>query len=163
QSADQQVFAQIAAWLNAGEACWLCTIAATVGAAPRPVGSLLACNGAGDVVGSLSGGCVADDLLEKLRSGGLEIGAPGLLGSGVTPEQNERLGLPCGGRLQVLIERWTPDPSLRAQLHTLLDLLQRRRIVRRQLDRATGRWSVSETMTHVPLQLGERDVVQCYG
>lgn len=163
QSLDQQVFAQVLRWLDAGESCWLCTVVATIGAAPRPVGSLLACNTRGEVVGSLSGGCVEDDLLEKLRSGELRIESPQLIEYGVTPEQNERLGLPCGGRLHVLVECWQPLPALRETLHTLLALLDRRRIAWRELDRRSGAWRIGETDDYSALQLSGTTLRQCYG
>lgn len=161
-SLDQQVFRQVSQWLRAGEGCWLCTVVATFGAAPRPIGSLLACT-VEQLVGSLSGGCVEDDLLEKLRSGELRIERPQLFEYGVTPEQNERLGLPCGGRLQVLVERWEPDAVPLGQLDLLWDLLARRRIARRRLDLASGDWQVDEADTFAALQLTAHEMRQCYG
>lgn len=161
-SLDQQVFRQVAQWLAAGESCWLCTIVATFGAAPRPVGSLLACT-RDQFVGSLSGGCVEDDLLEKLRSGELQITRPQLFEYGVTPEQNERLGLPCGGRLQVLVEQWQPTATLLSQMMSLLELLDRRRIVCRSLDLSSSSWSVQAVEEFAPLQLSDTAMQQCYG
>ncbi len=161
-SLDQQVFDQVARWLEVGESCWLCTVVATFGAAPRPVGSLLACT-RDSFAGSLSGGCVEDDLLEKLRSGELRIDQPQVLEYGVTPEQNERLGLPCGGRLQILVERWTSSPELLDTLRQLQSLLQRRRIVERLLDMRSGDWQIAEVNTFTALQLSTEMVRQCYG
>src|SRR5690606_40564182 len=66
-SIDQQVFQQVSRWLEAGETCWLCTVLATFGAAPRPIGSLLACTQT-ELVGSLSGGCVEDDRSDEHTS-----------------------------------------------------------------------------------------------
>ena len=161
-SLDQQVFHQVSRWLQAGEPCWLCTILATVGAAPRPVGSLLACTQT-EAVGSLSGGCVEDDLLEKLRTGELKITRPQIFEYGVTPEQNERLGLPCGGRLQVLVERWLPDPQILAALQQLSVLLQQRRITQRELDLQNSNWNIREVAEFSPLQFSETTLQQCYG
>lgn len=161
-SLDQQVFQQLSRWLAAGETCWLCTILATFGAAPRPVGSLLACTRE-QLVGSLSGGCVEDDLLEKLRSGALNIQRPQILEYGVTAEQNERLGLPCGGRLQVLVERWLPTPDMCAELQRLSTLLAQRRIAQRELDVHSGNWRIDERAEFMPLQYSADALVQCYG
>ena len=161
-SLDQQFFRQVSQWLQAGESCWLCTIVATFGAAPRPVGSLLACT-RDPFAGSLSGGCVEDDLLEKLRSGELQISRPQVFEYGVTPEQNERLGLPCGGRLQVMVEQWLPTPEVLSGLTILSDLLAQRRIVRRTLDLETSRWHVEEVNEFAPLQLSLTAMGQCYG
>jgi xanthine dehydrogenase accessory factor len=161
ESLDQQVFHQVARWLDDGRSCWLCTVVATIGAAPRPVGSLLACNRDGAVVGSLSGGCVEDDLLEKLRSGELAITHPLIVEYGVTPEQNERLGLPCGGRLQVLVEHWHPDVLL--PLRQLIQLLDQRRIARRYLDLDNSTWRVEEAAEFAALALADKTLQQSYG
>jgi hypothetical protein len=69
QAVDKEVLDQVNAWLSDGAACWLATVVQTWGSSPRPVGSLLTCNEHGVVVGSLSGGCVEDDLLGKTDSG----------------------------------------------------------------------------------------------
>jgi len=161
-SIDQQVFQQVSRWLEAGESCWLCTVLATFGAAPRPIGSLLACTQT-ELVGSLSGGCVEDDLLEKLRRGEIQITQPQMFEYGVTPEQNERLGLPCGGRLHILVERWLPAESLKKELGDLLALLGTRRIAQRFLDMKTALWSVQEVQDFSALNYSEASMQQCYG
>ncbi|MET0378667.1 MAG: XdhC family protein [Spongiibacteraceae bacterium] len=163
ESIDQQVFQQVARWLAIGKPCWLGTVVATIGAAPRPIGSLLACNADGEVIGSLSGGCVEDDLLEKLRSGELAITKPQIVEYGVTPEQNERLGLPCGGRLHVLVEYWSAQPAVLEALNRLNGLLQRRRIVSRQLDLGSGIWQIEEIGEFTALDLSATALRQCYG
>ena len=106
---DQQVLRQLQHWLDAGQSCFLCTIVGTVGSSPRPVGSLLACNDQGQLVGSLSGGCVEENLLERLGRGELAQQQPEAVEYGVVAEENERLGLPCGGRLTILVERIRAD------------------------------------------------------
>ena len=74
QAVDNEVLGRTLAWLEAGKPCWLATVVATWGSSPRPVGSLLACDREGHVTGSLSGGCVEDDLLEKaLESGATDV------------------------------------------------------------------------------------------
>ncbi|MFM7785738.1 MAG: XdhC family protein, partial [Gammaproteobacteria bacterium] len=95
ESAEEQVLAALAVWLTAGIPAWLCTIVAISGSSPRPLGTLMACNGAGEQAGSLSGGCVEEDLIERLRSGRCAAGSPELVDYGLTAEENERLGLPC--------------------------------------------------------------------
>ncbi len=162
-SIDQQVFQQVQRWLNTNVSCWLCTVVATIGAAPRPIGSLLAYNEHGDLVGSLSGGCVEDDLLAKLHCGELQIDKPRILEYGVTAEENERLGLPCGGRLHVLVEHWPATAAVRGEIETLHALLQRRKIARRKLDLTTGSWRVEETQQFLPLELTATALAQCYG
>ena len=103
-SDEQQVLAALRDWLAQGEAAWLCTIVEVSGSSPRPLGALMACRGDGLIAGSLSGGCVEEDLVERLGRGEMAQAQPELLTYGLSAEQNERLGLPCGGRLVVLVE-----------------------------------------------------------
>lgn len=128
RAADQEVLTQVADWLAAGNACWLATVVATWGSSPRPVGSLLACNQDGIMVGSLSGGCVEDDLLEQLLAGQLAATEAMIFEYGVTADETERLGLPCGGRLTVYLEPLRPaqDPTLLPEFEQLVEALERR-------------------------------------
>ncbi len=66
---DHQVIQTCKEWLKDDKQTWLCTILRTHGSSPRPVGSLLAFNADGFQAGSLSGGCVEDDLMERVRNG----------------------------------------------------------------------------------------------
>lgn len=90
----------------------------TWGSSPRPVGSILALAGNGSVVGSVSGGCIEDDLIERCvrpDTGDLlhsKVGAPVLLTYGITSDEAHRFGLPCGGTLELLVERNPPAASL---------------------------------------------------
>jgi len=108
-SLDHQVVVQLSKWLATGKQCWLCTIISTFGSSPRPVGSLLACNEDGLYVGSLSGGCVEDDLRESINRRELATEKPEKIKYGVTVEDVQRLGLPCGGTLEVVIEPIRPE------------------------------------------------------
>lgn len=162
-SIDQQVFHQAQNWLNTNISCWLCTVVATVGAAPRPIGSLLAYSEHGELAGSLSGGCVEDDLLAKLHNGELKIDKPQLLEYGVTAEENERLGLPCGGRLHVLVEHWPANAAVRAQTEKLHTLLQQRKVAARYLDLMTGLWRIEEAKNFSALELTATTLTQFYG
>ena len=104
QSLDHQVLSQLEQWLALGARPWLCTIVSTVGSSPRPIGSLLAFND-GHTVGTLSGGCVEEDLLEKIAQGMIASDRPQRMEYGVSAEENERLGLPCGGRLGIVVQQ----------------------------------------------------------
>src|SRR5512139_3279095 len=137
ESAEQEVLGALAGWLREGRQAWLCTIVEISGSSPRPLGSIMACAADGRVCGSLSGGCVEEDLIEKLRAGELAGAAPELRTYGLSAEENERLGLPCGGRLGVVVEPCRAATHL-AHVETLLELLAARRCVRRELRLADG-------------------------
>ncbi|MFG6467982.1 XdhC family protein [Roseateles sp. BYS87W] len=110
------------------------TITRTWGSAPRPVGSLVAVRGDGLIAGSVSGGCIEDDLIAQLRAGSLALRQPHLLRYGVGAEEARRFGLPCGGTLELMLEPLGPHSALDA----LLGHLTRGERVRRTLDLATG-------------------------
>jgi xanthine dehydrogenase accessory factor len=132
QTLDQAVLEAALGWLAAADRrVWLCTIVAGTGSAPRPPGTLLACDSAGGQVGSLSGGCIEDDLLERLREGRLPDTAA-VVEYGVSAEENERLGLPCGGRLQVLVQPLDPDRD-GAWLRAALAAMAERRCLLREV------------------------------
>ncbi|MCG8415219.1 MAG: XdhC family protein [Pseudomonadales bacterium] len=117
QSSQQQIVTHVAKWLGSGQAVWLCTILKTWGSSPRPIGAMMACTLGGELVGSISGGCIEEDFLEQLQDGSLktqydeEGGKPFIVKYGVTAEEQARLKLPCGGQLHVLLEfiEATPD------------------------------------------------------
>ncbi len=132
-SLDLQVLTQARDWHAQGHAVWLVTVIETWGSAPRPPGALLAMRGDGLVVGSVSGGCVEDDLMERVRQGE-RVGAPSLVTYGVTKEEAARFGLPCGGNLRLLQEplqdtRWIDEVLARTAQHEL---------VARRLELASG-------------------------
>ena len=133
-AADEEVITRVKTWLDAGSNCWLATVIGTWGSSPRPVGSLLACDPDGHLVGSLSGGCVEDDLLEKLTRGELARDNAQFFTYGVTDEESEKFGLPCGGSLRIVIEPLSPDADTRAHIDHLCRALAGRRHVRRTVD-----------------------------
>ncbi|MFN7042598.1 MAG: XdhC family protein [Acidovorax temperans] len=102
-SLDLQVLQQAKQWFDGGRAVWLVTVIETWGSAPRPPGALLAMRDDGLVVGSVSGGCVEDDLIDRVRNGE-RVGMPSLMTYGVTKEEAARFGLPCGGNLRLVQE-----------------------------------------------------------
>src|SRR4051794_39670154 len=89
-------------WQAAGHRVTLGTVVRTWGSAPRPIGAMLVIRDDGQIVGSVSGGCVEDDLVEKVASGQLARHAPELATYGVRTEDAQRWGLPCGGTLQLV-------------------------------------------------------------
>lgn len=155
QAVDNEVLSHVRDWLEAGEKCWLCTVVATYGSSPRPVGSLLTCDTNGHVVGSLSGGCVEDDLLEKLEAGTLAPDKPEIMKYGLTPEDTERLGLPCGGHLHIVVEPLRADAARLKNFNHIVERLDARRCVRREVHLGSGRTSVADVDRAEALTLDE--------
>ena len=89
-SVDIEVLRSAEAWRKAGHRVTFGTIVRTWGSAPRPVGALVVIRDDGQVVGSVSGGCVEDDLIEKVRAGGVAKDKPQLITYGVTNEEATR-------------------------------------------------------------------------
>ena len=138
---DLSVLRQIVAWQDAGHAVVLGTITRTWGSAPRPVGSLVGVRNDGQIAGSVSGGCIEDDLIARVRAGALALTSPELMRYGVGAEEATRFGLPCGGTLELLLEPLQPY----SKIAELLARLAAGGRVRRVLDRPSG------TVTlHVP-------------
>ena len=132
-SLDLQVLSQARDWFTQGHKVWLVTVIETWGSAPRPPGALLCLRGDGLVVGSVSGGCVEDDLIDRLRHGE-RVDKPSLITYGVTKEEAARFGLPCGGNLRLVQE---PLQSV-AWIDEVLARTARHELVARRLDLNTG-------------------------
>ena len=143
ENADTEVLKQLTRWVEAGQMAWLCTVVKTWGSSPRPIGSLLCCNDEGHVVGSLSGGCIEEHLLERLKDGKLATEKPELTIYGATEEEIERFQLPCGGQLHVVIEPMADKTHLPA-LRQIVTRLATRECIERTLDIATGNIQVEE-------------------
>jgi len=152
QAVDKEVLGQVLTWLRAGDACWLATVVQTWGSSPRPVGSLFACNAQGHIVGSLSGGCVEEDLLEKLTAGQLAADAAQFYEYGVTAEDTEKFGLPCGGHLYIVVEPQTPNAATVTHFTALNDALAHRYCARRTVNLISGATDVKQVEKHAPLQ-----------
>ena len=131
---DLHVLRQVALWKATGHGVVLGTITRTWGSAPRPPGSSVAIRDDGLVVGSVSGGCIEDDLVDKARAGVLASGVPQVLRYGIDADAAHRFGLPCGGLIELVLEPVLP----RSQLDLLLQRLEAGQRVRRVLTLASG-------------------------
>lgn len=131
---DLSVLRTAAGWRAESRGVVLGTITRTWGSAPRPVGSLVAVRDDGQIAGSVSGGCIEDDLVAQLRAGSLQLARPTPLRYGVGAEEARRFGLPCGGTLELMLEPLGPQSGL----DELLAKLERGERVRRTLDLPTG-------------------------
>ncbi|RJG01307.1 XdhC family protein [Noviherbaspirillum sedimenti] len=136
---DQQVLEAVRRWARAGHRFALVTVARTWGSAPRPPGSWMALRDDGQVQGSVSGGCIETDLVERVLHGGFESTVPLLMKYGVTQDEARRFGLPCGGAMELVIE---PCPDL-AALNDLSERIAQGQLARRTI--TIGQQSVSIT------------------
>lgn len=147
---DLQVIQQATTWLEQDRCVWLCTVLATFGSAPRGPGSLLAALSTGECCGSLSGGCVEEDFLERLgRHEFVEHNHVVRYGEGgLAPS----LELPCGGVLDVLVEKFEPDCAAKTHFAVLLGALQgRQRVVRHITLGTTARDTQSDAGATAPV------------
>ncbi|MGZ0782027.1 XdhC family protein [Pseudomonas saponiphila] len=135
-SVDLNVLRSVLEWRRAGRGVVLYSVVQTWGSAPRPPGAMLALRDDGVVIGSVSGGCIEDDLISRLGDGRLAPQGPPvqLVTYGVTVEEAARFGLPCGGTLRLTEER-VGDPSWVAEL---LQRCAAHQIVARELNLSTG-------------------------
>lgn len=169
ENLDVMVLRTLRDWRAAGKRALLATVVRTWGSSPRPIGSIMALAEDGAVVGSVSGGCIEDDLIYRFTqayanqrtqaSGGKEpgheipSGPPSFVKYGVTADEAHRFGLPCGGTLELLLE-FDPDAAM---LGTLVRSLEAGRLMRRSVRLADGQVSLSEASA--PEELSMRDDV----
>ena len=149
-SSQQQIIGRTLHWLGSEQSVWLCTILKTWGSSPRPVGAMMACTPKGDLVGSISGGCIEEDFLEQLQNGQLkqrfhdEGDIPFVVKYGVTAEEQARLKLPCGGQLHVLLEFIEPTDLNKGMFARLLDALEQHTCVSRIVNLESGAISTAD-------------------
>jgi xanthine dehydrogenase accessory factor len=137
ENLDLLVLRDLLDWRRAGQRALLVTVVRTWGSSPRPVGSILALSDTGRVTGSVSGGCIEDDLAYRYRQhwrDGDAPTAPVFLSYGVSADEAHRFGLPCGGTLELLVEH---DPDA-AELEAMLGRLAQGGLVRRRVALADG-------------------------
>ncbi len=139
-SVDTQVLKKANEWVRGGERAVMGTIVRTWGSAPRPVGSLVVIRADGLVVGSVSGGCIEDDLVDRVRANALAAIKPQRVKYGVTDEDAFRFGLPCGGTLELILEPVTGA----SRVGELLDRVSSGRQTVRTLDIKTGEVRLDE-------------------
>ena len=148
-SIDLEVLKTAAGWIADGLRCQLVTVIKTWGSSPRPIGATLAICDDGRVVGSVSGGCIEDDLIEQVRQHGIARTVPEIVSYGISADEAHRFGLPCGGTIELAIEPLSPASGV----EELLARLDRHELVARRLDLRTGAVSLSSaapgTVQHV--------------
>jgi len=156
---DLNVLRQATAWLTQGHRVVLGTITRTWGSAPRPPGSSVALRDDGLVAGSVSGGCIEDDLVDKARAGALTTGLPQVVRYGIDTDTAQRFGLPCGGLIELVLEPVLP----RTRLDDLLARLDAGQRVRRVLTIASGVVDLQPGNTTDELALTDTTLVTHHG
>jgi xanthine dehydrogenase accessory factor len=156
---DLNILRQVVAWRAAGHRVVMGTVTRTWGSAPRPVGSVVAVRDDGAIAGSVSGGCIEDDLIERTKAHALSATRPEVVRYGVSGDEAARFGLPCGGTLELVLEPLEEHSHVEA----LLKLLQGGAQVRRQLDLATGVAVLSEPEGADVVVLDESTFVTTHG
>ncbi|KAB0609442.1 XdhC family protein [Castellaniella defragrans] len=160
------VLKTLADWRALGRPALLVTVARTWGSSPRPVGSIMALCADGSVIGSVSGGCIEDDLIARYRG---DAGGPidtwharsgvEVLKYGIQADEAHRFGLPCGGTLELVLE-YNPDPML---LDQLIRRLREGRLVRRTLSLDDGRVTLVDSVASDILAMDARTLSTTFG
>jgi len=101
----KEIVDEVERWRERGEKVAVATVVATRMSAPRPVGAKFAVSESGAICGSVSGGCVESDVVEQARDV-LDSGVPKLLSYGISDDEALGVGLPCGGEIDVFVERF---------------------------------------------------------
>ena len=134
-SVDLEVLRRSAQWLGEGRRVLLVTVVQTWGSSPRPDGAMLAVRDDGLVVGSVSGGCIEDDIVARTRHDGMHQSACEVATYGVTADEARRFGLPCGGTIRLVLEPLTAGSGIA----DLLREIEAGRVTARRLELASGR------------------------
>ena len=180
---DVMVLRSLRDWRKSGHRALLATVVRTWGSSPRPVGSIMALCDSGSVVGSVSGGCIEDDLIDRFtkayanaaRVGSSDTstsrgtasadlsqipsGPPQHVKYGITADEAHRFGLPCGGTLELLLEF---DPAT-AQLEELVQRLEKGELVQRVTVLTTGESHLQASTSPQDLQIDTEKLVNTFG
>jgi len=176
ENIDVMVLRTLRDWRLAGQRALLATVVRTWGSSPRPVGSIMALCQDGSVVGSVSGGCIEDDLIYRFTrayapanapadaapsAGEQDIpsGPPRLVKYGISADEAHRFGLPCGGTLELLLE-FDPDA---ASLAALVQALASGQLMCRTVQLESGAVSLAVSDTPADLTLDAQTLVNTFG
>ncbi|MDP3230878.1 MAG: XdhC family protein [Acidovorax sp.] len=179
ENLDVMVLRTLQGWRAAGRRALLATVVRTWGSSPRPVGSIMALCEDGAVVGSVSGGCIEDDLIDRhtrayaqsapaSNAGSptdhptdhrIPSGPPTFVKYGVTADEAHRFGLPCGGTLELLLE-FDPDPD---SLAALIAALGAGRLMQRTVRLADGLVALQPAAAPADLVVDAQQLTNTFG
>ncbi len=103
-NADQDILVTAQSWMAAGRRVALATVVSTWGSAPRPTGSQMVVDADGRMMGSVSGGCIEGAVVEQAMAA-IDDGKTRLLDFGISDDQAWEVGLACGGKIQIFVEK----------------------------------------------------------
>ena len=158
-SIDLEVLHACAQWIRDGFRCEYVTVVRTWGSSPRPEGATMAIRADGMVVGSVSGGCIEDDLIAAVRAHGITRTKPEVVTYGISADEAHRFGLPCGGTIQLVVEPLGPH----SRMDELLALAQRRVLTRRTLQLESGAVELSAASPEDQLRMADGSLVSVHG
>ena len=158
ENLDLMVLRNLRDWRQAGRRALLVTVTRTWGSSPRPVGSIMAMAQGGAVVGSVSGGCIEDDMIAQYAQD-IPSGPPRQVKYGVSADEAHRFGLPCGGTLELLLE-FDPDAAL---LEQLVHTLERGELLERSVSLVDGRVELRGVTAPQPLRLTDQQLFNTFG
>ena len=167
ENLDVMVLRTLRDWRTAGKRALLATVVRTWGSSPRPVGSIMALCETGAVVGSVSGGCIEDDLIYQFTQAysgvatqkAIPSGPPSFVKYGVTADEAHRFGLPCGGTLELLLE-FDPDA---AALSALLTSLEAGQLMQRNVRLSDGQVTLAASAAPAELALSATELINTFG
>jgi xanthine dehydrogenase accessory factor len=167
ENLDVMVLRTLRDWRASGKRAVLATVVRTWGSSPRPVGSIMALCEDGSIVGSVSGGCIEDDLIHRFahaQAGGqtahaIPFGPPSFVKYGIKADEAHRFGLPCGGTLELLLE-FEPDAQ---SLAGLVEALEAGRLMRREVQLTNGLVTLEAADKPTELIIDSRRVLNTFG
>jgi len=156
---DAEVIDTAIAWLAQGYPLRLVTVLKTWGSSPRPPGSLMVMRQDGVHAGSVSGGCVEEDLLRRYRDKELSDTLPARIDYGVDRQEATRFGLPCGGRLELLVEALDDAASLKS----LAVSMKGQQLIARRVDLNSGRVTLTPATPDLEFAYTHEAVTRVFG
>ena len=162
-SIDVEVLQRCVDWVARGHRVVLATVTRTWGSSPRPVGSMLALRDDGVVCGSVSGGCIEDDLIDRARRSPLVTERPERVTYGVSADEARRFGLPCGGTMELVLEPLGANVHAPGGIGTLAARIAGGERVARELDFASGRTRLRPARADEQLHCDEHTLTTVHG
>lgn len=166
ENIDVIVLRHLLKWRQEGQSVLMATVVRTWGSSPRPVGSIMGLSETGAVIGSVSGGCIEDDLVYQYtqvsaskRLCNRRDQVPERVRYGVTADEAHRFGLPCGGTLELILE-FNPDSQTLTQL---IDTLEAGLLARRITDLRSGFVTIETTNSVDSVSISDETLVNTFG